>query len=289
MRLTKYFIPLLVFIACTEEDDKAPESLEFINSAAVAFAYNGQELDTFFQNPDKAYLSGYLYFEPDLAEDVIFGIDIEWFEGVDNPINFEGADWMALAGFQRNGIFWFRVGALENLSGTPTISENWEIRDINQELEPNTWYKMTIEADFGNREFVSVKLVGGTTDIELDLSGFQLDYPNYIPFDKPSLTYYAFALRSQEFAQGSQGGTDVYFDDLEIGLLQDSGNTVLFNNSFENQDEILEIPFEAPVSPMENITENFWYFENDDAKVSISENYSRTGQKSMLCNADLKK
>jgi len=263
--------------------------MELINSAAVAFAYNGSELDSFLQNPDKAYVSGYFYFESDLADDVIFGLDIEWFEGVDNPINFLGADWMALAGFQRNGILWFPIGSPENLTGTPTNTDRWEIRDIGQELSPNIWYKMTIEANFGAREFISLKLEGNGMNIEIDITGFQLEYPNYIPFDKPALTYYTFALRSQEFSPENQGGSKVYFDDIEIGIKSVSGNTILFNNSFENQTQIQEIPFVLPVSPISSIAENFWYFENDDAKINITNTISRTGLKSIECNADLSK
>ena len=289
MRPLIYLLLAVFLLACSKDQDPETESLDFITSAAVAFAYDGPELGTFFQNPDRAYVSGYLFFEPDLAEDIIFGLDIEWFEGVENPIHFEGADWMALAGFQRNGIFWFRRGSPENLTGTPTIEERWEIRDIGQELAPNTWYRMTTVADFGKREFVSVTLTGGDIDIEIDLTGFPLDYPNYIPFDKPSLTYYTFALRSREFAEGNPGVTEVYFDDLEIGLLSPTSSSVVFSNGFESQNQIGEIPLELPVSPMDMITENFWYFENDKAKVTITEIYPRTGQKSMRCDADLRK
>lgn len=263
--------------------------MEGITSAVVAFAYQGQELTTFLANPERAYISGYFYFEPDLADDIVFGLDIEWFEGVDNPVNFEGADWMALAGFQRTGIFWARYGASENQTGTPTISENWEIRDIGQELSPNTWYQMIISADFGLREFVSVRLIGGGLDEVIDLSGIPLDYPNFAPFDKPSLTYYTYALRSQNFSPDNQGGTRVYFDDLELGLQTDTGNQVLFQNGFENQNQIQEIPLSLPVILMENITENLWYFENERAKVDITSNIARTGEKSMVCDASLLK
>ncbi|MET2983922.1 hypothetical protein [Aureibaculum conchae] len=287
MKQIKYFILSIIFVACSNDEGSKSNTLEFINSIAVAFAYSGQELNDFFQNPDKAYVKGYFYFESDLAADVIFGLDIEWLEGVNTPIHFEGADWMSLAGFQRNGTFWFRTGSPENLSGVPTINENWETRDIGQELRPNTWYEMTIAADFGIREFISVKLVGGGIYQEFDLNGFQLDYPNYIPFDKPSLTYYTFAIRSQEFAQGNKGATEVYFDDLEIGLQTLSGNSILFNNSFENQNKISNIPFELPISPIDNVKENFWYLENDGAKINITNNKARTGQKSIVCKADL--
>ena len=286
-RISVFFLAFILITSCSDKDDEKEVLLETITSAAVAFAYEGQELTEFLNSPERAYISGYFYFEPSLADDIVFGLDIEWFEGVDNPIHFEGADWMALAGVQRTGILWVRYGASENLTGTPTINENWEIRDLGQELLPNNWYQMTITADFGIREFISVRLVGGNLDAEIDLRGLPLDYPNYIPFDKPSLTYYTHALRSRNFSPDNEGGTKVYFDDLELGLTTNTGNLVLFRNGYESQSQIQVIPLASPVIPMDNITENLWYFENDNAKVSITSELARTGQRAMLCNADL--
>ena len=280
---------LLTSISCSDSENESEQDklLEGITSAVVAFAYEGPELASFLSNPERAYISGHFFFEPDLADDIVFGLDIEWFEGVDSPIHFEGADWMALAGFQRTGIFWARYGSSENLTGTPTISENWEIRDIGQELTPNTWYQMIITADFGLREFVSVRLIGGGLDEEIDLRDLPLDYPNYAPFDKPSITYYTYALRSQNFSPDNQGGTKVYFDDLELGLETTTGNEVIFQNGFESQNQVQDIPLSLPVILMDNITENLWYFENSKAKVNITTKNPRTGQKSMVCDASL--
>ncbi len=286
-RITTYVLALLILASCSNEEAEKDILLEGITSAVVAFAYENPDLTSFLSNPEIAYISGYFFFEPDLADDIVFGLDIEWFEGVDNPIHFEGADWMALAGFQRTGIFWARYGASENLTGTPTISENWEIRDIGQALTPNTWYQMVITADFGLREFVSVRLLGGNLDIEIDLQGLPLDYPNYAPFDKPSITYYTYALRSQNFSPDNQGGTQVYFDDLELGLETGTGNRVIFQNGFETQNQVQDIPLSLPVILMDNITENLWYFENDKAKVRITSENPRTGVKSMVCDASL--
>ncbi|MDX1314380.1 MAG: hypothetical protein R3356_02660 [Eudoraea sp.] len=286
-RITTLVLSLLILASCSREDAEKEKLLESITSAVVAFAYEGPEMNSFLSNPERAYISGYFFFEPDLADDIVFGLDIEWFEGVDSPIHFEGADWMALAGFQRTGIFWARYGSSENLTGTPTISENWEIRDIGQELSPNTWYQMVITADFGLREFVSVRLIGGSLDEEIDLQGLPLDYPNYAPFDKPSLNYYTHALRSKNFSPDNQGGTRVFFDDLELGLQTTVGNQVLFRNGFENQNLVQDIPLSSPLILMEDITENLWYFENERAKVGITNEYARSGENSIACNASL--
>lgn len=279
------------FISCNKEMDLAttPDVLDAITSSSIAFKYGGVELQNFFQNPTKAYISGYFYFEPDLAEDIIFGFDIEWSEGVDNPIHFQGADWMSLAGFTRNGILRFPIGSPENLNGIPTNSSKWLERDTGTSLQPNQWYKMTITADFQSREFSSVKLEGNGIAIEVNLEGLQLEYPNYIPLDKPSLTFYCLALRAKELAPDNQGGTKVYFDDIEGGILIDSDYEIVFSDGFENQNEIQSIPFTLPISPLDNIAEDYWYFENEKAKIKINQNIKRSGIRSLECNASLEK
>ena len=284
---------ILFLFSCKNDDSEIQnirsELLDGITSSSIAFAYKGDLLQNFFQNPQKAYISGYFYFPPDLADDIIFGFDIEWSEGVDNPIHFPGADWMSLAGFTRNGVLHFPIGSPQNLTGTPTNTDLWEERNIGTALEPNTWYKMTITSDFGLREFVSVKLEGGEIDVEENIEGIQLEYPNYIPLDKPSLTFYALSLRTKEFAPNNLGGTKVYFDDIEAGIFVDSDYEIIFSNGFENQNEILNIPITLPISPLDVISENFWYFENDNAKLKINSIFKRNGNYSLECNANLEK
>jgi len=279
------------FISCTKEEDvvSPPELLDAITSSSIAFRYSSDELQNFFQNPTKAYISGYFYFEPDLAEDIIFGFDIEWSEGEDNPLHFKGADWMSLAGFTRNGVLRFPIGSPVNLNGTPTNTTNWLERKTGVTLKPNQWYKMTITADFQLREFSSVKLEGNGIEVEENLEGIQLEYPNYIPLDKPSLTFYCLALRAKDFSPNNQGGTKIYFDDIEGGILFDSKYKIVFSDGFENQNSIQSIPFTLPISPLDNIKENYWYFENDNAKIKISQNIKRNGIHSLECDASLEK
>jgi len=271
-----------------DAEESPPQSLmETINSAGVAFSYTGELQQAFFNDPGRGYISGYFYFEDDLADDIIFGLDMEWMEGVENPVHFEGADWMSLAGFTREGILFFPIGSPENLEGVPTNTDTWEVRDIGTPLQPQTWYKMTIISDFGKREFESVQLQGGEIDTLIDISGFPLEYPNFIPFDKPSLTFYTFALRGREFAPENPGGYSVFFDDIEGGIWNENGFETTFSNGFESQTQIQDVPFTLPVSPLEDVLENVWYFENDDAKIRITDIHARTGAKSMECRADL--
>lgn len=292
-----YVICIIIVVTllqgCTQtpsENGKIVQSenlLNAINSAGVAFSYSDDNQQDFFEKPDRGYVSGYFYFEEDLADDIIFGLDMEWLEGVDNPVNFEGGDWMSLAGFSRQGILLFPIGSPENLAGEPTNTEIWESCNLGKPLKPETWYKMTITSDFSVREFESVELQGGGLDTLIDLSGFPLEYPNFVPFDNPSLTFYTFALRSKEFAPKNNGGFSVFFDDIEGGIWINGDWEVVFSNGFESQNQILDIPFTLPVSPLAMVQENFWYFENEHAKINITDLKSRSGTNSMECQADL--
>jgi len=280
---------LILMTACSSDDgaNREVQRLESINSAVVAFEYQSTEMENFLSQPDRAYISGYFMFEDDLADDVIFGLDIEWFEGVNNPLNFEGADWMGLAGINRNGILWYPEGWPTNKKGTPTEVTNWQIKDLGFIPEPNTWYQMRIEVDFSKLEFVSFSISGDGVQIVEDLSGEQLDYPNFIAFDEPSITLYTFSLRSKEFAPENAGSAKVFFDDIESGIWDGQQWVSTFTNGFENQNEVIPIPIELPVIPMDNISENTWYLENDDAKTTIVSNNARSGSLSILCDADL--
>ncbi|MEM8763868.1 MAG: hypothetical protein AAGD88_08650 [Bacteroidota bacterium] len=272
----------------TEEEPQNFGSLrENIISASVAFAYQGDVLNNYLSNPKRAAISGYFWFTEDLGDDVIFGLDIEWLEGVNNPIHISGGDWMGLAGFIRKGVLWFPVGSLANRDGIPTDTDTWEIRDIGFDLSPNTWYQMTIIVDFELREFDSITLEGPNLNTTVDISGFALEYPNYAPFDEPSLTFYSFALRGKEFAPTPLDNAVVYFDDISGAVEIDGEWTTVFANGFEDQSQIQDIPVQLPVSPMANIQENFWYFENENALIDIQEQYVRSGSKALRCDADL--
>ena len=276
------------------EDEETPreasnELLESITSASVVFSYSDAAFVPFFTTPSLAYISGHFYFEEDLAPDVIFGLDIEHLEGVTNPVRFEGADWMALAGFTRDGILWFPVGSPENLEGIPTPTEKWEVRDFEVDLLPGTWYKMTITCNFDTLEFVSVSLEGGDINKTVSLSGFPLEYPNYAPFDTASITGYTFAIRGTEFSPENTPGYDVYFDDIQIGIFNGNTFEVVLEDGFENQLSIGEIPIAAIPIPMSTLQEDRWYLENEDAKLEIVNTPSLSGSAALKCSADLRK
>lgn len=290
-----FLLALFFLVSCTKDSttegnqNNSTELSDLAASISIAFGYSDEKIQSFLEQPTKAYISAYLQFPEDLGNDVIFGLDLEWAEGVDNPIHFAGADWMSLAGITRDGVLQFPIGSPENLAGTPTPTVKWETRDLDVNLEPNTWYKMTITSDFEKREFHSFQIEGNDINITEDISGYALEYPNYVPYDKPFLTFYTLALRAKEFAPNNEGSAKVYFDDIEAGILVNDSYEIIFSNGFEDQAEIGEIPFIGPVNQLEIVNENYWFYENDDAKLKISNSKSRTGEKSMECNASLAK
>ena len=291
----KRFILLIIciLIACSNDQESSTppgttDLLDAIVSASVAFSYSGEKAQRFLEAPSLAYISGYFYFEENLAEDIIFGLDIEFLEGLENPIRFEGADWMALAGFDRTGRIWFPIGYPQNLEGTPTDTDNWVVQDFGVDLQANRWYKMTITCDYDALEFVSVRLEGANVDKTLSIQGNPLEYPNYAPFDKASLTAYTFALRGREFAPDNQRGVDVYFDDIEMGIQNESGDfEPIFNDGFEAQATVSEIPINSIPISLDDLTESLWYLENEDAKLLVTDKVALSGLYSLECKADL--
>ena len=115
-----------------------------------------------------------------------------------------------------------------------------------------------------------------------------MESPNYAPFDKASLTAYNFALRGKEFAQNNQAGYDVYFDDIEMGIQNASGGfEPIFNNGFEAQATVNNIPINSIPIALDDLTESLWYLENEDAKLLVTDKVARSGGYSLECKADL--
>ncbi len=266
-------------------EPEPPATLESRLSASVAFVHSDSAVQTFLQQPGTGYVEAYFNFPDTLAEDVWFGIDQELIEGVEQPRNFEGADWMGLIAVNRLGQLGTPVGSVASHAGTPDDASDWVIQDLGVVLQPDTWYRLRGEVDFGSLTFVSMQLEGPGVDVSVDLSGLLLSYPNYIPFDRPFLTYYVFALRAAQFAQ--PGTTVVYFDDVEGGIDATSGPTVTFQDGFENQSSFEDIPVALPVIPLAGVDEFRWYKERDEAVIRTSNQRVRTGNFSMACDATL--
>lgn len=271
------------------DPDPAPvppaATLESRLSAAVALVHSDMDVQSFLLQPGVGYVQAWFNFPDTLADDVWFGIDQELIEGVEAPRNFEGADWMGLIAVNRQGQLGTPVGSAASHAGTPDDSDDWLIQDLGLTLQPNTWYRLRGEVDFDTLTFRSAEIEGPGVDVTVDLSGNLLSYPNYIPFDRPFMSYYVFALRAAEFA--GPGSTVVYFDDVEAGIETPTGISVVFSDGFENQSSFVDIPVALPVIPLSGVTEFQWYKEREEAIISQSNARQRTGNFSLVCDATL--
>jgi hypothetical protein len=243
-------------------------------------------MQNWLEKPSQSYIQAYFLFPETFASDIIFGIDQEFIEGVTDPIHFPGADWMALVGLTRDGILNIPIGTSESLNGTPSDASVWEQIDLGITLQPNTWYFIKETANFHTRTFESFTLKGPQINITIDLSEYYVDYPNYIPIDNRSMTYYVYAVRTIYNMQN--GSTIIYFDDVEAGIETLSGFQIVLNNSFEHQQAIPDIPVTLPVTPLSDIQEGYWYKENDLALLDVTREISRSGEFSCACDVTFK-
>jgi hypothetical protein len=253
-------------------------------SSAMLFVYSDTTVKDFLTEPKKSYVQAYFNFPSDFASDVLFGIDQELLEGIYEPLHFPGADWMGLVGVTRNGLLGFRHGTPASHNGTPTGDGNWEFIQLNVTFQPNTWYMIREVVDFNLRRFDSVTIQGPDVNITITLDDYLLDYPNYLPFNNKTLTYYVFAFRMEKSRTGSYS---VYFDDVEAGIETDNGFQVIIRDSFENQTSLSDVPFTWPDFNLSLITEYLWYKERPEALVSIISTKARTGDQACACNARL--
>lgn len=254
-------------------------------SGTVLFVHSSPTVQNWLEEPKKSFVQAYFMFPTDFAEDIIFGIDQEFIEGVDDPIHFPGADWMALVGLTRTGMLNIPIGTEDSLNGTPSDASVWKNIDLGIELQSNTWYLMRETADFQSRRFESFTLRGPDINITIDLSEYYVDYPNYIPIDNRSLTYYVYAIRISPYVQ--PGSTSIYFDDMTAGIEISDGYEIILSEGFELQSEIPDLPITLPVTSLSDFQELYWYKENEDAKVQIVKDTVHSGECACLCNATL--
>ena len=257
-------------------------------SGAVAFVTTGGAMEQFLRAPGPAYYQAYVRFGPDMPDDVIMAIDQEFFEGVDDPIRVKGGDWMAFVGVQRPGVLWVPAGTDANMAGTATETRDWKIQMLGAPLQPDAWYRLRVEADFGTRRFRSFTIEGPGLNKTVDLSEYRLDYPNYAPFDGRAMTYYVVAMRGRGMMK--RKGTPVaYFDDVQAGVMGPGGNWVtVFTNSFETQTSVGRQPTTLPVIKLDGYTQGRWYLERDESLIRIeSVPFARSGSRVAVADANL--
>ncbi len=281
------FIFIVTILGCSiDPENPDTQQCDERNSAIAVFVHSGDAVERFLDSPAKSYVQAWFSFPADLADDVYFGVDHEFYESMNDYSHFEGAAWMGYVAITRNGILGFPYGTQAQLDGEASGAEIWEVMDLGITLQPGTWYLIKCEADFGERTFLTFHIEGPGIDETVDISGYALDYPNYVPVEKRSLTYYVHAVRSTpEPVPGTSG---VYADDVEAGIETAEGWKIVFQDGFENQTAIADTPLKPPfIIDLESITEKYWYLENPNTLATIGTAYPRSGAYSCMCDASL--
>lgn len=257
-------------------------------SALVGFSRAGKTAD-FVRRPGISCVESYFYFEDELKDDVIFGVDQEFIEGSKAPLYVKGGDWMAFVGLQRTGTVWVATGTEATMSGKPSQTRKWEILNLGSKLRPDTWYRIRCRADFGTRHFVDMQVEGPGLSKTLDLSRYKLDYPNFMPFDGAAMTYYVHAMRGRSMMK-EEGKPLVYFDDLQGSLAPKGENSFsqVFFNDCETQQKVFKQPVSGPPIKLENYKDGLLYFERDEAKAELIESsMAHSGRRVARLNAGL--
>jgi len=269
---------VLLFAAATTGVITRGRARESRLSSAVAFVSEPAAVREFLDQPGVGYVQAYFRFGPDFPDDVIVAIDQEFLDGIDNPLYLPGGDWMAFAGVQRTGAVWVGAGSDHALAGSASRNRDWKIYDLKTPLEPDVWYRMRVEADFGARRFKNFTIEGPGLKQSLDLSTHPLDYPNYMPFNSRSMTYFVAAMRGRSMMK-RQGTPIVYFDDVEGGITSEGGKVQrIFFDSFENQSELTAQPLTFPVIKLESYQQKKWYFERPESIFRIEHvNFAHSG------------
>ncbi|MEW5882498.1 MAG: hypothetical protein AB1761_18915 [Pseudomonadota bacterium] len=235
MTKTAAFIATAVLLAaCSGVTSNLPRDSRL--SCAVALVYEGEPISQFLVQPGPSFVQAYVRFDSDLPDDVIFGIDQEFLDGVANPFHLKGGDWMSFIGVQRSGAVWVAGGTDKTMNGTPSKERTWKIFDLGQPLMPNTWYRLRTEADFGTRRFRRFTVEGPGLARSLDLSDLKLDYPNYMPFSDRAMSFYVCAMRGRSLINPNapfHGVPVVYFDDASGGpIAADGSDRAAFTDGF---------------------------------------------------------
>lgn len=264
-------------------------------NAAVAVVSQGPVMEAYLAKPGVSFVETWFRFEDDLKDDVLFGVDQEFIEGVDKPCFVKGGDWMAAICLQRPGNVWVSVGTENSMRGQPEGSRNWKILNLGCALKPNIWYHMKCYVDFGTRHFKSLTVDGPGLNKTFDISAYTVDYPNYMPFDKRCMSYYALGIRSRSMMK-ERGKPLVFFDDLRGGVVEPvtgaaSGaqrETIVFSTDFENQKTMLEQPLTLPVIKLGNYREGALYYERKESRFAFAD-YAKahSGRRVGVADCDL--
>ena len=244
-------------------------------SSTVSFSTD-RTIPGWLADPSEAAVEAYIRFPANLAENIWFGVNIEFVGGTENPTRFAQEDFAALVLVTRDGLVALPRGTDSSHIGTPDGNDVWEPRTLDRKLAPETWHRIRLEADFGDLTFsrLVVESPGATT--ELDLSGLPLSYPNPIPVDGRALTWYVHAIANAPAEGGS--GTAVLFDDAKGEVRRGGAWQTVYHESFDTPFETLpDVPFTFPEMKLRNAVEGILYLENENARLRHRADAGRSG------------
>lgn len=122
-----------------------------------------------------ASMEGWFMFPPDLAEDVLWCVDIEFFEPTFDYVYEPNTDWVALVYVNKKGqvVPWFG-DPNDNYQAPPTQfnPDTAEFIQLSKELDANVWHRIKVVADFAAKRFKSFSIYEPSSgmDVTLDLS-----------------------------------------------------------------------------------------------------------------------
>lgn len=265
-------------------------------SAVVAFETHGALNEFWLDNPAFGYVEAHFRIPAHLADDVVFGVDQEWLDGVADPhFGVPGGDWMGFVGLQRTGTVWVAAGTDATMTGIPSTQRNWQFLQLGTEIIPDEWYKIRVLVNFAELSYAAVTIVGPNVDVTIDLSAYTLDYPNYAAFDGRAMTYYVWSLRSQGLADNPDQTARVFFDDVSAGYIYDDTEYPSIIDDFEETPiAMADLPFDFVLGEparLSEVRDGTWYLERDEALVmSVDDKgtgFARSGRRFLVCDADL--
>jgi hypothetical protein len=240
-------------------------------SAVVSILYSTPEAKEWLSDPGKAYIEAYFMFPPDLAEDVLFGLDLEFWEGKQNYVYNSSLAWMGTAFISRGGLLGINSGGKDYRQGGIGILANVT-------LQPNTWYKLSEELDFAGRKYLSFNVTGVDVNKTINLRDYDIDISDESlkgTFPGPALTFYTGACKTSL----KEGGNIVYSDSVEARIETGTGYKTVLKDGFEGQNELISWDFDHDgdidmddvrlASNVTNWNEGSWYQEHPTSLTSI--------------------
>ncbi len=126
-RTATFIATIILLVGCSGAASVEPQPRDSRLSCAVALMCEGEPIFQFLTQPGLALVQTYVRFDGDLPDDVIFGIEQKFLDGVDNPFHLKGGDWMSFIGVQRNRAVWVAQGTDAMMKGEPGKERTWQI------------------------------------------------------------------------------------------------------------------------------------------------------------------